>query len=214
MNATRSFTSLPEGLQVRGMARAGYVSVVLPGVAEAVPVARALAMQAAGTEFAVSLVVSELVTNALQHSRSGLPGGHLHLVVHQAGEVVLVSVLDEGASTGQAPAEACGELAEHGRGLAIAAALGELSAGGLFGGRLTRCLVTVEPAGRDAAHDAVRDAAHDARHDGERDAGDDVPRDTRARSGARQGGCGRSRSGAFAGAAGRDRSGQLLAVPR
>jgi anti-sigma regulatory factor (Ser/Thr protein kinase) len=46
------------------------------------------------------LLTSELVTNAILHSRSGRPGGTLELVVSATCSALLVSVIDRGSPTG------------------------------------------------------------------------------------------------------------------
>jgi anti-sigma regulatory factor (Ser/Thr protein kinase) len=49
---------------------------------------------------AAMLLTSELVTNAVAHSRSGRPGGTLELVVSATCSALLVSVTDEGSESG------------------------------------------------------------------------------------------------------------------
>lgn len=69
------------------------------------------------------LVVSELVTNAIQHTYSGLPGGELGLSVdphHPQG--VLVEVVDAGGSTTPTMA-ALNRMSPHGHGLRLVDAL-------------------------------------------------------------------------------------------
>jgi anti-sigma regulatory factor (Ser/Thr protein kinase) len=46
------------------------------------------------------LLTSELVTNAVAHSRSGRPGGTLELVVSATCSALLVSVTDDGSKSG------------------------------------------------------------------------------------------------------------------
>jgi Histidine kinase-like ATPase domain len=83
---------------------------------------------AAGTE--VGLVVSELVTNAIRHTRSGKPDGTVIVAIVGGWEGVTVHVHDLGAGPGQVPrpraatAEESG-LADGGRGLLIVIAVGE-----------------------------------------------------------------------------------------
>ncbi len=83
-----------------------------------------------------TLVLSELVTNAITHTRSGQQGGEVTveaLVHHQGARTELtVRVVDGGATTVPRPREVSPD-AEHGRGLflvqALAQAWGELSDG-------------------------------------------------------------------------------------
>ncbi len=78
-------------------------SFVLPGEALSVPFGRALVAvllerEGFGESPDVLLVVTELLTNALGHSRSGLPGGRVSLAVADCGgRVVRVEVTDEGS---------------------------------------------------------------------------------------------------------------------
>ncbi|MGZ0200315.1 ATP-binding protein [Streptomyces sp. RM1] len=64
-----------------------------------------------------ALIVSELSTNAIRHTASGLDSGIFHLAVAVSAQVVAVSVTDDGG-TGTAPKiEHQDHDAEHGRGL-------------------------------------------------------------------------------------------------
>jgi two-component sensor histidine kinase len=75
--------------------------VTLPGLPESVRRFRELARQASATPYqaeAAALCVSELVTNALLHSRSGRPGGEIRVRIEpglRAGEM-RISVIDAG----------------------------------------------------------------------------------------------------------------------
>jgi serine/threonine-protein kinase RsbW len=74
------------------------------------------------------LVVTELVTNAIRHTRSGWPGGTVMVAVAGGWDGVTVHVHDLGAVGGQVPRprSARGDgLAESGRGLPIVAAVGQ-----------------------------------------------------------------------------------------
>jgi Histidine kinase-like ATPase domain len=73
-------------------------------------------------------MVSELVTNAIQHTRSGQPGGVVMVAVADGWDGVTVHVHDLGAPGGQVPRPqpTGGDgLAEGGRGLPIVAAISE-----------------------------------------------------------------------------------------
>ena len=75
-----------------------------------------------------ALVVSELVTNALRHTRSGQPGGTVTVVVAGAWEAVTVHVHDLGSDGGQVPGPSAADpagagLADDGWGLPIVIAV-------------------------------------------------------------------------------------------
>lgn len=46
---------------------------------------------------AAQLIVSELASNAIRHTRSGLPGGHFGVTLHAGSTLLIVAVLDEGS---------------------------------------------------------------------------------------------------------------------
>jgi anti-sigma regulatory factor (Ser/Thr protein kinase) len=100
-------------------------AVVLPGRPEAAAGARDFAgkvlagFPAAGDAIAA---LNEMVTNAVQHSRSGLPGGTLEVRLTVTAASVLAEVVDAGP-LGIAPAASPESFAERGRGLAIVEAL-------------------------------------------------------------------------------------------
>ena len=75
----------------------------------------------------VCLMVSEVTTNAVQHSRSGLPGGEFTLTLAVEDAQVRVEVQDEGSTVGAVRhvEEADPSEAEHGRGLAVVEALAD-----------------------------------------------------------------------------------------
>lgn len=152
------------------VSRPGYLNVTLAGRPESVQVVRALLRRTLGPHATPDLLIcaSELATNAIEHTRSGLPGGRF-LVTAQAesADVVLVSVLDEGARTPQ-DRPALGLPEEHGRGLGIVGAF-SISSGDapLAAGRLAWFRISVCDA---AAGGSNRDARHDGAHDGHRDA--------------------------------------------
>jgi anti-sigma regulatory factor (Ser/Thr protein kinase) len=69
------------------------------------------------------LIVSELATNAIQHSRSGQLGGAFHVRVIRCAQTCRVEVIDQG-TTGLPHADHDqADTDEHGRGLFIVAAL-------------------------------------------------------------------------------------------
>jgi anti-sigma regulatory factor (Ser/Thr protein kinase) len=104
-----------------------YAAVVLPGVPESVREARAMVrrqLTPGDAAEAAALCVSELVTNAIAYTRSGLPGGSFAVSVQAGPGGVVIRVRDGGART--RPVLADPEPAvEHGRGLAIVAAVAD-----------------------------------------------------------------------------------------
>jgi len=100
-------------------------ALVLPGRPEAAAGAREFAHKAlAGYPAAGDAItaLNELVTNAVQHSRSGLPGGTLEVRLTVTAASVLAEVLDAGP-LGVSPAAARDTLADRGRGLVLVEAL-------------------------------------------------------------------------------------------
>jgi anti-sigma regulatory factor (Ser/Thr protein kinase) len=92
------------------------------------------------TEAAV-LAMSELATNAIAYSRSGLPGGTFGVTVQCVTDGVVIRVRDGGART--APKLADPEPGtEHGRGLLIIAALAaDWGTEAVAVGRVTWCRI-------------------------------------------------------------------------
>ncbi len=110
---------------------AGRAGWMLPGEPRSVRVARELARAvAAGDEDqaeTAALCVSELVTNALAHSRSGLPGGTVMVCFEalSACGALFIAVQDDGARPTAGPGGGSGlpGPAESGYGLGIVAAV-------------------------------------------------------------------------------------------
>jgi anti-sigma regulatory factor (Ser/Thr protein kinase) len=69
-----------------------------------------------------ALATSELVTNALTHTRSGDGGVIVLVVITDGPEAAVVGVRDDGG-TGEPKDAGADQLAEHGRGLALVAAV-------------------------------------------------------------------------------------------
>lgn len=119
---------------------------VLPGTPEAVGVARELARELLGSNHpaadTVLLLVSELVTNSIRHSRSGAPGGTVTITLCPGSAGVLVQVRDDGGPSVPSVSAAPGGDAEHGYGLLLVDALAD-SWGTLASaeGRVTWCRV-------------------------------------------------------------------------
>ena len=76
---------------------------VLPGVADSAGVARTMARELLGdgdpAVDTVMLLISELVTNAIIHTRSGAPGGTVTVALCPGPASVFVQVHDDGASS-------------------------------------------------------------------------------------------------------------------
>jgi anti-sigma regulatory factor (Ser/Thr protein kinase) len=64
-----------------------------------------------------ALLVSELVTNSVRHSASGLPGQSITVTVRSGGEVTRVQVTDRSGTTVPALRPGASGLAGGGRGL-------------------------------------------------------------------------------------------------
>ena len=78
-------------------------SITIPGIPEHVSVTRAFVARTLAAvprvdSDAATLITSELVTNAIQHTDSGAPGGTVTVVVIGVPEGVLVEVVDDGSA--------------------------------------------------------------------------------------------------------------------
>ncbi len=122
---------------------------VLPGTADSAAAARQLTRELLGPGHpaidTAMLLVSELVTNSVTHSRSGLPGGTVTVAVSTGSAGVLIQVRDDGGLTEPrlVSMQATGtEGAEHGYGLLLVAALADTWGTAITReGRLTWCRV-------------------------------------------------------------------------
>jgi anti-sigma regulatory factor (Ser/Thr protein kinase) len=101
-------------------------SLTIPGQAEHVAEARAFVSRILGADCAeadtVILLTSELVTNSIQHSRSGRDGGTITITLIAVPDGIRAEVVDEGGPTN--PMLSCGraepaDLTENGRGLQL-----------------------------------------------------------------------------------------------
>jgi anti-sigma regulatory factor (Ser/Thr protein kinase) len=124
---TRSDAHLPPVPPVKG-ASGIRQSLIVPGHAEQVARARAFiagALAAHGLcDEVACLLGSELVTNAVRHSNSRLPGGTVTVTVTVAHGEILVAVTDDGGPAWPAVREGEDPCAEDGRGLLL---VGQLS---------------------------------------------------------------------------------------
>ncbi len=96
---------------------------VLPGRPESVSAARQLARQVLGdgnpvTETAM-LLVSELVTNSVMHSKSGEPGGSVTVALCSGPAGILIQVRDDGGPSEPRVSTMPTGGAEHGYGLLL-----------------------------------------------------------------------------------------------
>jgi anti-sigma regulatory factor (Ser/Thr protein kinase) len=79
-------------------------SLTIPGRPEQVGLARAFVAQTLGTNQtgadadAATLLTSEIVTNAIQHTKSGIDGGMVTIVVIGVSGGVLVEIIDDGSA--------------------------------------------------------------------------------------------------------------------
>ena len=145
--------SLP-GLPRRAPGQAVLLRV-LPGTADSAAAARLLTRELLGpchpALHTAMLLVSELVTNSVTHSRSALPGGTVTVAVCTGAPGVLIQVRDGGGLTEPrvVTTQATGaEGAEHGYGLLLVAALADTwGTTTTREGRLTWCRVVAKPPG-------------------------------------------------------------------
>jgi anti-sigma regulatory factor (Ser/Thr protein kinase) len=124
------------------------MSADLPGRPESAAAARSLVRQVLGEDHPsagdAALVVSELVGNAVTHTRSGQPGGTITVAVETSAQppAVCIRVRDAGGP-GTPDLAAAAESSEHGRGLSIVAALAaEWGSQASETGRATWCRLT------------------------------------------------------------------------
>jgi anti-sigma regulatory factor (Ser/Thr protein kinase) len=104
-------------------------SVTLVGRPEYVRAARQFVTRTIGDDHpkadAAVLLTSELVTNAVTHSRSRLPGGTIELVVATKSSGLLISVTDNGSDS-QVPAIGVRPGGENGHGLLLVEKLADV----------------------------------------------------------------------------------------
>jgi anti-sigma regulatory factor (Ser/Thr protein kinase) len=102
--------------------------ITLPGLPEQVREARHFVARAIGDGHAQAdtalLLTSELVTNAVRHSRSGLPGGTVELIVAAKAASLLISVIDSGSDVAR-PQNGTNPGGESGNGLLLVESLSD-----------------------------------------------------------------------------------------
>ena len=131
---------LVSGAETAGAVPGGSVAWVrvFEGRRDQVRAARAWVLGVAASVGAdpeeASLFTSELAANAVVHTRSGLPGGHLAVAVTAEDCAVVLHVHDEGTAgmpgPGHRPGADSGVLAESGRGLVLVGGLSAASGHG------------------------------------------------------------------------------------
>jgi anti-sigma regulatory factor (Ser/Thr protein kinase) len=103
-------------------------SLTIPGSPEHVRAARTFAAKVLGELGTVTdtvvLLTSELVTNAVRHSKSGAPGGTVTLVIMEVTGGVRIDVTDNGSDT-SSPIVKGDALASDGHGLFLVETLAE-----------------------------------------------------------------------------------------
>jgi anti-sigma regulatory factor (Ser/Thr protein kinase) len=123
---------------------------VLPGTPQAVGAARQIARDLLGDEHPATqtamLLLSELVTNSVLHSKSGEPGGSVTVALCSGPAGILIQVRDDGGPTEPRVGVVTADGAEHGYGLLLVDAMAErwgtISSPD---GRVTWCRVTGSP---------------------------------------------------------------------
>jgi len=102
---------------------------VLPGTPESAGAARQIARQLLGDEHPATettmLLVSELVTNSVLHSRSGEPGGRVTVALCSGPAGILIQVSDDGGPSEPRVSAISADGAEHGYGLLLVDVLAE-----------------------------------------------------------------------------------------
>lgn len=155
-----------------------YWTMTFDGLACRVSAARQFALQVVGDVLgadAVVLVTSELAGNAVQHSRSGQPGGQFTLHVAAYGNRWCVRVDDAGGPTEPLVGRADSSRAEAGRGLALVSALA--SDWGVLGDHYARAVWAEipRPGGEESGSEQSRDTGFLAGEDAMRVGGIPVP---------------------------------------
>ena len=108
-------------------------SLTIPGRPEQVSLARAFVAQTLGSKQinadadAATLLTSEIVTNAIQHTRSGADGGTVTIVVIGVAHGVIVEIIDDGSAG--APIVKGDLYAAEGHGLFLVEVVDDGSAG-------------------------------------------------------------------------------------
>jgi anti-sigma regulatory factor (Ser/Thr protein kinase) len=152
----QSSTRAP-GLPYRLAAAAQPVMLVLPGVPESAAAAREVTRRLLGDGHPAAdtamLLISELVTNSVTHSRSGQPGGSVTIAVCTGSASVLIQVRDDGGpseprmpagQTSVGGSDAAAAAGEHGYGLLLVDALAETwGTIAVKDGRVTWCRLAV-----------------------------------------------------------------------
>ena len=107
-NSRRSWSGPPRRPGPRGTAGGARATVLgsltIPGRPEQVATARAFVSRTLGAhevgadDDAATLLTSEIVTNAIQHTKSGVEGGTVTIVIIGVPRGVLVEIIDDGSA--------------------------------------------------------------------------------------------------------------------
>lgn len=122
---------------------------VLPGTPESVSAARQIARELLGDDHpaidTTMLLISELVTNAVLHSRSGEPAGRVAVVLCSGPAGILIQVSDDGGPSEPRVSGMPAGDPEHGYGLLLVDALADRW-GSICSpeGRVTWCRISSE----------------------------------------------------------------------
>jgi anti-sigma regulatory factor (Ser/Thr protein kinase) len=125
--------TLPPGLTMTETATATParepILAVLPGTPQSASAARQIARQVLGDGHPATqttmLLVSELVTNSVTHSRSGEPGGKVTIALCSGPTGILIQVCDDGGPSEPCVSPISADGAEHGYGLLLVDLLAE-----------------------------------------------------------------------------------------
>jgi len=125
----RASTLPPPASKLTGSATREPMMRVFAGTPDSASAARLMAHQLLGDDDpaaeTVTLLVSELVTNAIVHSQSGGPGGTVTVTLCALSAGVLVQVRDDGGPSEPCLATTRTDGAEHGYGLLLVDALAD-----------------------------------------------------------------------------------------
>jgi anti-sigma regulatory factor (Ser/Thr protein kinase) len=156
-SAAGSERATPQGLPSRVIVPTPPVIRVLPGVPQSATAARRLTRQLLGDDHPVAdtamLLMSELVTNSVLHSRSRRPGGTVTVALCAGPTSVLIQVRDDGGPFEPQVGTVRGAIegasgAEHGYGLLLVDALAETwGTSATSDGRVTWCRLAIDRLG-------------------------------------------------------------------
>jgi anti-sigma regulatory factor (Ser/Thr protein kinase) len=118
--------------------KVALTSITYPGIPASVPAARRFVRGIFADSPRVDdleLIAAELISNALRHTPSGRDGGMVTITVRREPGRARLEVADQGHRPWRRPPRH-GGVAEHGRGLAIVAALADDMGHGVIAGQI------------------------------------------------------------------------------